>query len=349
MGVVCRVSSGYLDKYMNNMKINDLGEFGFIDRIKKGCLNRKNGVIAGIGDDCAVFRVSDGMVVLLTTDMLIEDVHFYRDEIPPNLLGRKSLAVSVSDIAAMGGRPKEAFVSIGIPGDIEIEYLDKIYDGFKSIASEYGINLLGGDTVSSPDRLVINIALTGQAAEDEILYRKGAKVGDTIFITGKPGLSSAGLDLLRNKRKFENEDNLLNAHFDPTPHVQAGRLITSSKKANSLIDISDGLAADLWHICKRSRVGAIVESEMVPIDDALSRYCRQFQLDIDDFVFHGGEDYILLGTVTEKHSDQLRSTLRSEECNYYPIGRIVEGKSMAVSYCDGSSGILSPRGHDHFR
>ncbi len=331
------------------MQINNLGEFGFIDRIKKGCLNRKNGVIAGIGDDCAVFRVSDGMAVLLTTDMLIEDVHFYRDEIPPNLLGRKSLAVSVSDIAAMGGRPKEAFVSIGIPGDIEIEYLDKIYDGLKSMSAEYGINLLGGDTVSSPDQLVINIALTGEAIEDDILYRNGAKIGDIIFITGKPGLSSAGLDLLRNKRKFENEDNLLNAHFDPTPHTRAGRLIASSKKANSLIDISDGLAADLWHICEESGVGAVVEINKIPVSGDLRVYCHQYKLNIDDFLFHGGEDYILLGTIPEKFSPELETILQSGGCSYYPIGRIVEKKSMAVSYSDGSSGILSPRGYDHFQ
>lgn len=331
------------------MKINDLGEFGFIDRIKKGCLNRKNGVITGIGDDCAVFRVSDGMVVLLTTDMLIEDVHFRRSEIPPDLLGRKSLAVSISDIAAMGGIPREAFVSIGIPGDIEIEYLDKIYDGFKSIAEEYGINLLGGDTVSSPDRLIINVALTGEAPEDEILYRDNARAGDIIFITGKPGLSSAGLHLLRNARMFEGEDNLLKAHFDPTPHAQAGRLITSSKKANSLIDISDGLASDLWHICEQSGVGAIVESDMVPIDDSLSSYCRQFRLNIEDFVFHGGEDYILLGTVSERFSQELEMILKSGGCSYFPIGKIVGEQSTRVLYGDGRTRPLNPRGHDHFQ
>ncbi|MEE9552974.1 MAG: thiamine-phosphate kinase [candidate division Zixibacteria bacterium] len=330
------------------MKINNLGEFGFIDRIKKGCLNREEGVIAGIGDDCAVFRVSDNRVILVTTDMLIEDVHFRRDEIPPEFLGRKSLGVSISDIAAMGGVPREAFVSIGIPGNVEIEYLDKIYEGMKSIAAEYEINLLGGDTVSSPDRLVINIALTGEAPEDEILYRKGAQVDDIIFITGKPGVSSAGLDLLRYNREFENRDILLKLHFNPIPHVKAGRLIASSKKANSLIDVSDGLTADLWHICEESGVGAIIEMDKIPVADALKEYCHRYTLKIEDIILHGGEDYMLLGTVPDKSSQELERILKSGGCSYFPIGKIVGEKSMSVLYCEGDTRPLNPRGHDHF-
>ena len=330
------------------MKISNLGEFGFIKRIQDGCLNRENGVVAGIGDDCAVFRTSENTLVLLTTDMLIEDVHFKRREIAPNLLGRKSLAVSISDITAMGGIPKEAFLSIGIPAGMKIKYLDEFYNGLKSIASEYEINLLGGDTVVSPDRLVINIALTGEVSEDEILYRKGAKVGDIIFITGKPGLSSAGLDLLRNKRDFKQQDKLLHAHFNPVPHLKAGRLIALSKKANSLIDISDGLAADLWHICEESGVGAVIEMEELPVADELREYCRQYDLKIEDFIFHGGEDYLLIGTAPEKSSSELEIILKSGGCSYFPIGEIVDEQSIRVLYGDSDYRDLDPRGHDHF-
>jgi len=331
------------------MFINDLGEFEFIDRIKSRCINREEGVLAGIGDDCAVFRASANRAILLSTDMLIEGIHFRRDEIPPILLGRKSLAVSISDIAAMGGRPREAFISIGIPGDIEIEFLDKIYAGLKTIASEYEFNLLGGDTVKSPDRLIINIALTGEIDEGEILYRNGAKAGDIIFITGIPGLSSAGLDLLRQGRDFVHRDIFLKAHFDPSPQVKEGRLLAASKLANSLIDVSDSLAADLWHICKQSNVGAVMEMAKLPIADELADYCALYNLKAEDFVLHGGEDYILLGTVPEKKSEQLRSRLQSDNCALYPIGRMVEECSLSLRRADSVMARLEPRGHDHFK
>jgi len=331
------------------MKISDLGEFAFIDRVSKGSLHRKDGVIAGIGDDCAVFRVSDHLAILLTADMLIEDVHFRRGEIPAELLGRKSLAASISDIAAMGGTPREAFVSIGIPENFETEYLDKIYGGLNSIAAEFEINVLGGDTVLSPDRLVMNVALTGEARETEILYRKGAMVGDIVFITGEPGLSSAGLDLLRNNRDFANKELFLAAHFDPVPQTKAGRILASTGKAHSLIDISDGLAADLGHICGQSGVGAIVEINKIPLAAELREYCRQFRLDIENFVLHGGEDYILLGTAPEKHSPDIESSLKSGGCRYFPIGRITDGASLTLIAGDGGRQELKLRGYDHFR
>ncbi|MEE8417582.1 MAG: thiamine-phosphate kinase, partial [candidate division Zixibacteria bacterium] len=204
------------------MKINELGEFGFINRIKEGCLVRSEGIIKAIGDDCAVLKSTDGSAILLTTDMLVENVHFRCDRTTPFLLGRKSLAVNISDIAAMGGNPKEALVAIAIPKQSEIEFLDGLYDGIKSIAAEYNINLLGGDTVSSPKNLVISITLMGEAPEDEVLYRSGAAVGDIIFLTGTVGSSAAGLDIAGEKRRFDKKDLLLAAHFDPVPHVKAG-------------------------------------------------------------------------------------------------------------------------------
>ena len=146
------------------MKLKELGEFRFIDRITAGCLVRKEGVIKAIGDDCCVFRTPENRVTLLTTDMLVEDIHFLRHAITPYDLGRKSLAVNISDIAAMGGIPGEAVISIAIPGTIEVEYLDQLYEGMKSMARQFDVNLLGGDTTSSPQHLVINVALVGWAA-----------------------------------------------------------------------------------------------------------------------------------------------------------------------------------------
>ncbi len=171
------------------------------------------------------------MVNLLTTDLLVEDVHFLREAISPFKLGRKSLAVNISDIAAMGGTPGEAVISIAIPETVEIEYLDEFYEGMRSMCREFEVNILGGDTTSSRKHLVINIALTGWIAEDEVLYRSGARPGDVAFLTGTVGSSAAGLDLVLSGRDFEEAGELLEAHYNPVPHVRQGRIIAGLKAA----------------------------------------------------------------------------------------------------------------------
>ena len=330
------------------MRIEDLGEFGFIDRIKKGCISRESGVIAGIGDDCAVLKSPDGSAILLTTDMLVEGVHFPRQYASPFLLGRKSLAVNISDIAAMGGIPKEALVAIAIPKQSEIEFLDGLYDGIKSMAAENDINLIGGDTVSSPENLVISITLMGEAPEDEILYRSGAAAADVIFLTGTVGSSAAGLDIAVEKRRFVKKDLLLAAHFDPVPHVKAGRIIAASKAANSLIDVSDGIVSDLGHICDESGVGAIIEFARVPITELFREYCENYGLALEDHALHGGEDYVLLGTAPEKSVRTLEETLKSQDCSFFSIGTITKDKGIRVQYEDGSVREVNNSGFDHF-
>ena len=330
------------------MKIEELGEFGFIDRIKEGCLVRSEGTIKAIGDDCAVLKSTDGLAILLTTDMLVENVHFLRQYTSPFLLGRKSLAVNISDIAAMGGNPKEALVAIAIPEETEIEFLDGLYDGIKSIAAEYDINVVGGDTVSSPKNLVISITLMGEAAEDEVLCRSGAAIGDVIFLTGTVGSSAAGLDIAVEKRRFDSKDQLLAAHFDPVPHVKAGRIIAASKAAYSLIDVSDGVVSDLGHICDGSGVGAIIEFARVPVTALLREYCEKYGLALEELALHGGEDYVLLGTVPEMSIGTLEKRLKSDGCSFFPIGRITEEKGIRVQYEDGNVREIENSGFDHF-
>ena len=330
------------------MKIEELGEFGFIDRITEGCLVRPQGIIKAIGDDCAVLKSPDGSAILLTTDMLVENVHFRCDRTTPFLLGRKSLAVNISDIAAMGGNPKEALVAMAIPKQSEIEFLDGLYDGIKSIAAEYDINLLGGDTASSPKNLVISITLMGEAPEDEVLYRSGAVAGDIIFLTGTVGSSAAGLDLAIKNRRFDDKDLLIAAHFEPVPHVKAGRIIATSKIANSLIDVSDGVSSDLGHICTESGVGAIIEFARIPVTDQLREYCEKFGLALEKLALHGGEDYVLLGTAPEKSVKTLKRALKSDDCSFFPIGRITEEKGLRVQYDDGRIQEIDDSGFDHF-
>lgn len=331
------------------MKLDEIGEFGFIDRIKAGCLIREKNVIKAIGDDCCVFRSTGDLVTLLTTDMLVENIHFIRNAMPPFSLGRKALAVNISDIAAMGGTPREAVISIAIPNSVDVEYLDALYDGMKSMAREFDVNLLGGDTTSSPEHLVINIALVGEEAEDEILYRSGAKPGDVIFLTGYVGSSAAGLDILLNNREIDCWTELMEAHCNPIPQVKAGRIIAGLRIANSMIDVSDGVASDLGHICLESNVGAVIKKEKIPVTGKFKEYCQKFNLDFEYLTLHVGEDYVLLGTVPREYSDKLGNSLKAEGCGYFPIGRIIEGAGIQLKKGDGSLKEIDARGYDHFK
>ncbi len=331
------------------MKLKELGEFRFINRITEGCLVRTEGVIKAIGDDCCVFRAPENQVVLLTTDMLVEDIHFLRDSITPHELGRKSMAVNISDIAAMGGLPGEAVVSIAIPPTLDVEYLDDLYEGMKAMAREFSVNLLGGDTTSSPRHLVINIALVGWAAEDEVLYRSGAKEGDVVFLTGEVGSSAAGLDLILTGKKFGRKDDLLQAHVNPTPQIREGRIIAQLKVANSLIDVSDGVASDLGHICEESNVGAVLEESSIPVTETFRKYCGESGVECEKLMLHVGEDYVLLGTVPATSAGKLKNALESSGCRYYPIGTIVKGEGILLKGADGRTRRIAASGFDHFK
>lgn len=331
------------------MKLKDIGEFGFIKRIERGCLVRDKNVVRGIGDDCCVFKTSGEMAILLTTDMLVEKIHFLLSAISPYELGRKSLAVNLSDIAAMGGTPREAVISIAIPDTIDLAILDGVYDGMKSMAKEFEVNLLGGDTTLSPKHLVINIALVGEALEDEILYRSGAGVGDIIFLTGPVGSSAAGLDLIMKGREIKGWEVLIKAHHNPHPHVKAGRIIASMKAANSLIDVSDGVAADLGHICTESGLGAIIEERMIPTTEKFREYCKRFHEDSNHLSLHVGEDYVLLGTAVSGSATNLRAALESEGLGLYQIGEMVAEPGLKLKTIKNSLVNIGMRGWDHFR
>jgi thiamine-monophosphate kinase len=280
--------------------------------------------------------------------MLVEDIHFQREGTPPDKLGRKSIAVNLSDIAAMGGSPKEALISIAVPDRVPVECLDAIYEGMKSMAREFDVNLLGGDTTSSPSHLVINVALVGEAREQEILYRSGAERDDVIFLTGPVGSAAAGLDLLLEKRSFSEGEALLDAHLDPRPHVEAGRIIAGQGVAHALIDVSDGLAGDLGHVCAESRVGAIIEEGKIPTTKLFRAYCERFNLDPVPLTINVGEDYVLLGTVPEKSASKLEKALQAGGCEFFPIGKIVAEPGLRLLDRDGSENEMRPSGWNHF-
>jgi thiamine-monophosphate kinase len=333
------------------VKLNELGEFAFIDRITPGCQGSDpRRVIRGIGDDAAVIDSGDGLL-LVTTDMLVERVHFLRGTISYRQLGYKALAVNLSDIAAMGGVPHEAFISIAIPPTISVEELDELYDGMKALARNTGVNLVGGDTTGSKLDLCINVAVTGSVPRGEVLYRSGARAGDRILVTGTLGDSAGGLTILLEHPELpaEVERVLLAAHFEPELYLHEARLLAASGAAHAAIDLSDGLASDLRHVCRASGVGAIVDETSLPLSPALRQLCAAAGRDLLRLALGGGEDYRLLVAVDPSHVGELQ-TLIAERTGrtLFDVGEIVAGDSIRLRSSDGSCRELELTGFDHF-
>jgi thiamine-monophosphate kinase len=334
------------------MRFSEVGEFGFIDRIARGAIHRPQGVVQGIGDDAAVFETRPGWPMVLTTDLLVEGVHFLRHAISPRQLGRKALAVNLSDVAAMGAEPLDAFVSVAIPAELEVEYMEAVYGGLGEMARDHGVNLLGGDTTRSPGPLVINVAVTGTAPAGQLVLRSGARPGDGIYVTGFLGDAAGGLDLIRSGRAWEPAATayLLGAHLDPRPQVAEGRFIAQQRMATAMIDVSDGVASDLGHICVRSGVGAVIRAEALPISRTLRQYCARFGLDLLRLALGTGEDYGLLLTVPAGRAADLEARfLERFGRPIRRIGEITPGPQMLLVASDGEPRPLAPEGWDGFR
>jgi thiamine-monophosphate kinase len=330
------------------MKINEIGEFGLIDRLKKDVLIRKYEGLIGIGDDCAVIKTTFGRYTLLTTDMLIEGVHFNREYMKPDEIGYKAMAVNLSDIAACGGIPKDALISLGVAEDVTVEYLEEIYRGIKESAEEFLVNIIGGDTTRSSSELIINVVIIGEV-EDKPILRSGAKENDLICVTGYLGDSAAGMHLLTNNVLDPDDFSaIINKHLRPYPYVTVGRKIARLGTAHAMIDISDGLIADLKHVCKASRVGADIYTEKLPFSDSFEIYCEKYELDLLQMSLSGGEDYCLLLTLAESDYQLLKAELEAEHSKLFEIGRIVNGDEIRLLDGDGKEIDVDVRGWDHF-
>ncbi len=333
------------------MKFSEIGEFGFIESIKKECITSLKGVIKGIGDDCAVFGPYSGRVLLFTTDMLVEDIHFLRDKLTPYQLGWKAIAVNLSDIAAMGGRPLYILISLAIPAKTNVELIQDLYKGMKDICEHYTVNILGGDTVASPDKLIINISLIGDAKEEEVIYRSGARSGDKIYLTGNVGDSSAGLKILKNEISPPNSigSHFIKVHNEPEPLIETGRIIATSGLASAMIDLSDGLLSDLGHICKESGVGAMLFRSKIPLSSELKLLASRTRFNPLDLALSGGEDYILLVTVHEANSKDFELLFKDKRPSLlYLIGEIREEEGIRIVNDDGSIEEIDIRGFNHF-
>jgi len=299
-------------------QLSDLGEFGLINSIRKQ-IRKPSSVICGIGDDAAVVPLNSKKHLLLTTDMLVEGVHFTK-KIPAKAIGHKAITASISDIAAMGGTAKYAVVSLGAPATCSKRFISALYQGINQTAKKFRVSVVGGDTVKS-NKVIINITLTGEAKKGEIVYRSGARCGDQIFVTGPLGKSlSSGW------------------HTRFVPRTAQASYLVSKYRPTSMIDISDGLVADLGHILNESRVGAIVEENALP-------YRRGARL---KDALYDGEDFELLFTLSSYQARKFQNQAR-KPFKFYRIGEIVNRrKGFQIKTVTGILKKLSIKGYTHF-
>lgn len=293
----------------------------------------------GIGDDCAVLRVLPGHELLVTTDFSLEGVHFRRDWHPPESVGHRCLARGLSDIAAMGGEPFAAFLSLALPPKMPQAWVDGFLRGLLRLARQFKVTLAGGDTAASPSGVMADIVVLGSVPKGHAVLRSGARPGDRIYVTGALGGSAAALRILESGKKIAPAS--FPVHFFPTPRIQAGQALRRNRLASVIIDLSDGLSTDLSHICQESGVGAEVWEGAVP----RARAGRTKRAVAIEAALHGGEDYELLFTARPKTSVPRAVDGAPITC----IGEIVRGKKIFLLLRDGRRTALEPRGWEHFR
>jgi thiamine-monophosphate kinase len=309
-------------------------EFQFIQHIK----DRFS--LSNVGDDCAVLPKDEVSDLLMTTDLLIQDVHFRLEWAKPADIGHRSLAVSLSDIAAMGGTPLWAMLSIGIPKNLwNNEFLNEFYTGWHSLAQKFAVELVGGDISSSPNKLVIDSIVIGEVAKGKAVRRSDAKAGDLIYVSGTLGAAAAGLRRLK-EGAFENAD-LIQKQLRPMPQMELGKHLVQLGIVTSMIDISDGLSSDLGHICESSGVGARIVSEDLPIDPGVTRSFPDNEEQID-LALNGGEDFELLFTVSPNAENALADLPVTR------IGTVTDQEGTLELEKNHLTRQLIPKGFKHF-
>jgi len=309
-----------------------------ISRIR-GRAVRRRGVAAGIGDDCAILKIPAGHEALVTTDFSLEGVHFRREWHPAEAVGHRCLARGLSDIAAMGGTPLAAFLSLALPQTLPQAWADQFLKGLLKLADAFSVSLAGGDTAQSPSGVLADIVIVGSAPKGKAVRRSGARPGDRIYVTGVLGGSAATLKLLFSGRKLRPAE--FPRHFHPTPRIEAGRFLLEEGLASAMIDFSDGLSSDLAHICEESGVGAEVLTTTIPCA-IIGKPAREVDL---KFALHGGEDYELLFTTPRGK----RVPSRIAGVPITQIGHITRGKQVFLVSREGVGSELRAQGWEHFK
>ena len=330
--------------------LSQIGESRLIHDISKILKPRDPSVVRGIGDDAAVLKFGN-KILLLTTDALLESVHFDWRYTDPYRLGRKSLAVNLSDIAAMGGRPRWAVLSIALPPRASLKSVREFHRGVKAIADEFGVSIVGGDTDRSLDGWKITVTLVGEV--ERPIYRRGAKPGDQIWVTGFLGCSALGRELLRRGGRRQEVGGrrgrkFIVAHLDPFPRVREGQMLAKEKFATSLIDVSDGLLLDLEHLCQASKLGARISWDQVPLASGYLPLCEEMRKDPRALALSGGEDYELLFTALPKDEETIRQQFRRLGTKVSCLGEIVRGEGVRILDEKHRPLKIKRKGFEHF-
>lgn len=346
--------------------ISEIGEFGLIERLKTKCNELrlsekvKDQIILGIDDDTAITRPATGMLQLSTSDLLVEGVHFDLTYTSMKHLGWKLMVVNLSDIAAMGGVPVYAIVTIALPAKISVEMVEELYEGILHAAQTYSCAIIGGDTSTSIGNTMLSATITGEVPDRFLKRRNGAKPGDLLCVTGNLGLSHAGLQvLLREKKRFieshqQNgfESNLgiyteaVTKHLAPKARFDISMIAAQQEWVHAMIDISDGLTSDLRHICKQSSTGAELYEEKIPSDPLVEKIADEFEQSPLDYMLYGGEEYELLFTVDPGHTNDLAEMLSGVSV----IGTITkETETVDLITKNGERKTIMRGGYDHFK
>ena len=319
------------------MKIKSIGgEFGLIERIKSKIKLYSKDVAAGIGDDAAVLKYDKKNYLLFTTDMLVENDHFSLKYSTPEQIGMKAIEQNVSDIAAMGGLPRHAVISLALPNDVDVEFVERLYDGINKKARKYKIDVVGGNITHSKE-IVVNVAMIGLVEKKYLALRSGAKIGDLIFCSGDVGASTAGLELLRHKLKGKS----IKKHLEPQCRLDLARKLVKDG-INSMIDVSDGVASEVRHICEQSSVGALIYADEILISKNTINDAKKLNKYPLNFALYGGEDFELVFTANKNKLKQLK------KFDVTVIGEIAD-KKYGIKLIKGNKKMNLESGFDHFK
>lgn len=341
---------------MMSQTVADVGEFGLIDRIH--VLIQKEGVetprvTLGIGDDTAAVKSREGYEILVTCDCLVEGRHYLPDFIYPMALGRRAMVVNISDIGAMGGLPLYAIVSLGLRGDTLIADVESMYRGFLKELNPFNASIIGGNITKTEGINFIDITLLGEAEQGKLMLRSSAEVGDSILVTGYPGQAAAGLQILLRSQSPQDVQNhpLVQAYNTPDHRAREGHAIARSGYAKAMIDTSDGLLADLGHICKESKVGAEIFQKQLPLSKTLIQEAERMKFDPYDLILSDSDDYELILTCPSQSVLKIRSVVGSiSKVPLSEIGRITEADAkIQLLLPDGNKRPVTPSGWDHFK
>lgn len=344
-----------MEEQLKRTEISALGEFGLIDRLTQHISLHNTSSLKGVGDDAAVID-NQGFLTVVSTDMLVEGIHFDLMYTPLKHLGYKSVIVNLSDIYAMNAVPKQVTVSIAMSSRFSVEALDELYEGIHRACEKYGVDLIGGDTSASNKGLIISVTAIGQGEKEKLAYRNGAKVGDLICITGDVGGAYLGLQILEREKQIylsnpkvqpdlEEQNYLIGRQLKPEARKDIIEMFAKNQLIpTAMIDVSDGVASDLFHICKQSKVGAYLEESGVPIHPDSQMMALKFQLDPITCALSGGEDYELLFTIDPKDIDKIKFLP-----DIYIAGEITDVKDGIKLHTKGGNiHDLKAQGWTHF-